>query len=136
VDRTWLIIIIASASLAVSILGVVVNEWRGEEGWTAKLVVESFDVRDNANVPDSGRQAWLMLRNNGPDMAYDAQAWMTDTQGEDVTIRVGGFGETVRGSRVSLGIDLPVMEEDGTHTVWIGWRDVRGLQERDTGEMV
>ena len=147
-------LIVAIIALALSGLSLVVAgvalvhsqraDWRGEaqerreverfdrEG-RADVRADAIQVYDNPNVPVSGRQLTVTMRNAGAVTAYKPAVWIADEGGAPLTQKYGGLGTLEQGDPARLGAAQPPLPDDGALSVWIGWEDTLGTHEQDTG---
>lgn len=98
---------------------------RLEREGTAELIAESVDVN-----PDDLRVR-VLVRNKGLGPAYDPYVFLVESDGtRSVGTRQVDALAMGQSEWLTTGLEIPA---DGPVEVWLGWEDVRGFQEQDTG---
>jgi hypothetical protein len=125
--------IIALAALGLGVWQGIVNarrfkrdDQRLERMGTADLIAESVDVN-----PDE-LQVRVLVRNKGVGPAYAPYVFLVESDGLRTVGTAGRVDALAMGQSewLTAGLEIPA---DGPVQVWLGWEDVRGFQERDTG---
>ena len=135
----WAILIVAIVTLIVTstALWVALHErsanqhQRRREG-TAELEPRGTNLYENTNAPH-GWQVTIYLHNKGPAIAHHVTAWLAAEHGAPLN-RSNRNDSVYPGESHNMGLDLPA-DPTVPMNVWLGWQDVRGEQERDTGRL-
>lgn len=128
-------LVVAALTLGVGVYEVILIRGRFQQEDTAEVVPDGFAFSENLNAP-AGWQASVGVRNVGGATAYRMVFWIADTEGNPLTHQFPGVDALQPGEPDELRADLPSEPGERNLALWIGWRDGRGYQTRDTGYRV
>jgi hypothetical protein len=106
--------------------------WRASrrEG-TADVRLDEHYIREN---PPGPARVVTIFSNRGPAHAYEATTWLQPSGGAPHRPDNADLWRTIPpGEAGSLLHDLPARLDGEEFTIWIAWRDKRGVRMRDSG---